>query len=66
MERANGMSLEKLVGLKPLRMEEIKHVSIKPYDYEGYCFTLDMPERDFLFCKDKQHEIEEFKTKLTT
>lgn len=46
MERANGMSLEKLVGLKPLRTEEIKHVMSQALDALVYMHAERVCHRD--------------------
>lgn len=68
----NGIELLKLVGKSDDpengkccgRAQRIKHLKIQPYEFEGYCFTLDMPENDYLFCQNDWDSIEQFRDKL--
>lgn len=33
------------------RIQKVNHVEIPVYDFEGYCFHMDMPTENYLFCQ---------------
>lgn len=47
------------------RIQQVAHVEIKVYDFTGYCFHLDMPTENYLFCLEDQDELKAFREKLT-
>lgn len=46
------------------RIQKVAHVEIEVYDFEGYCFHMDMPTENYLFCEKDQDLINEFRAKL--
>lgn len=46
------------------RIQKVAHVEIPVYDFEGYCFHMDMPTENYLFCLKEQDDIKAFRDKL--
>lgn len=46
------------------RIQKVAHVEIKVYDFEGYCFHMDMPTENYLFCQKNKDDIDAFREKL--
>lgn len=46
------------------RIQKVSHVEIAVYDFKGYCFHMDMPTENYLFCEIDQDLINAFREKL--
>lgn len=46
------------------RIEKVQHVKIEVYEFQGYCFHIDMMTEDYLFCDERQDGIAKFRELL--